>query len=426
MIAGSILDGLVQGAIAIALAAIVLRLVPAKDATTRYAVWFATLMVVAAAPISSLAARFVSHLALPSQVATSASGTFSLVALGPIGGEAARWIAWPFALGSAVNAAVAVVWLVGASIAFARLGASFAAIRRICRTATNVSEIDGVPVLASRDLRIPIATGLFRPAIVLPDGLADRLTPSELRCMLEHELAHVRRGDVATNAIQRVAEALFFWNPWVYVVGRQLVTEREAACDDVAAGRVGETTDYARALAALGRRLNATASPLLTPSAFGSHGGLVARIERLALGAPARSKLNYVAFGGSIVLFSTLAVAASLVTASAPASAGTAIATAPVVATASCAHPNSDVKALAPAPPELPKAQWPSHPVTALVRVDVAVNGKATAASVYRSSGNANVDRAVVTAAEKSTYAPKTVNCTPVASTYLFMAKFGP
>jgi hypothetical protein len=36
------------------------------------------------------------------------------------------------------------------------------------------------------------------------------------------------------------------------------------------------------------------------------------------------------------------------------------------------------------------------------------------------------VDHAVVVAAEKSTYSPETVNCTPVQSTYLFRADFAP
>ena len=87
--------------------------------------------------------------------------------------------------------------------------------------------------------------GLLAATLVLPAALVPTLCATDLRCTLEHELAHVRRCDVATNALARIAEALFFWNPWVYLAGRRLTVEREAACDDVAVERLGREADYA-------------------------------------------------------------------------------------------------------------------------------------------------------------------------------------
>ncbi|MBV8149711.1 MAG: energy transducer TonB [Candidatus Eremiobacteraeota bacterium] len=52
--------------------------------------------------------------------------------------------------------------------------------------------------------------------------------------------------------------------------------------------------------------------------------------------------------------------------------------------------------------------------------------GKPSAARIYRSSGDPNVDHAVLAAAEKSKYSPKLANCTPVQGTYLFRADFAP
>ena len=41
--------------------------------------------------------------------------------------------------------------------------------------------------------------GLLRPRILLPTRVVAEFQPSELRLIFLHELAHLRRGDVAVN-----------------------------------------------------------------------------------------------------------------------------------------------------------------------------------------------------------------------------------
>lgn len=220
-----------------------------------------------------------------------------------------------------------------------------------------------------------------------------------------------------------------FWNPWVHVVGRYLIREREAACDDRAVYRSGRPREYAASLAAVARRLKDSRSYLLTPGAIGSPNALVSRIERLMDDrTPRDSKLNYFTLGVAVMIFAALTLTfGAFAPAPVPAAALQPLSRyGSTVAVASCQNPNAEVSALNPAAPDLPRAQMPAHPVSAIVEVTVAASGKATAARVYKSSGNANVDRAVVTAAEKSTYSPKRVNCTAVSGTYLFRANFKP
>jgi TonB family protein len=415
MIVTVLVNGLWMGAIIVALTALVLRLVPAGNATTRYAAWFAALLALVAVPLLTAEVHLGLHLIPAPPAGPLAGGRFSLVALAPA------------AVGPNVTTAVAAVWIAGAIAALTRLAWSFGFIARVRRSAREVSRIEGVPVLLSHALSIPIATGVFAPAIVVPKELVDGLSADDLRCTLEHELAHLRRGDVVTNAIARIVEALFFWNPWVHLVGRQLVEEREAACDDRATVRLGDGSNYAAALAELGRRLTRSPLPLLTPSAFGSRHALVARIERLmAERAPGFSKLNYVAVGGIIMLFAVATlVFETLITAPAQATTVANPANAAVVA-AACKNPNAAPEAIDPTAPDLPKAQWPSHKETAIVAVTVSPDGRAAAAKIYRSSGDPNLDRAVLAAAEKSRYSPQLSNCTPVQGAYLFRADFAP
>jgi bla regulator protein blaR1 len=421
-------NGLWQGMLVVVLTALILRLVPTRDAATRYAAWLLALLAVAVMPIVTAAHVGAQLFASLPFRAGLGSGTFSLVRVGVLA-DAGRWLAWPHLTGSsALTTAIALVWLAGAVAALARLAVSFARIARIRRTATAFCRAGGVPVVIATDITIPIATGVISPAIVLPADIAEASSANDLRCMIEHELAHVRRGDVVTNAAQRIIEALLFWNPWVHLIGRRLVGEREAACDDCAVTRIGESGRYVRSLAALGRRMNGQSISLLTPTAAGSHNALVARIERLTDDrSPSDPNLNYVALGAVATIFAAMSLAFQAIL-QAPASASTLYATPSVVAATggTCKEPNADATVVNPAAPRLPKSQWPSHSVSAVMAVTVSAGGKPTSVLIRQSSGNANVDRAVGVAAEKSTYSPKRVNCVAVEGSYLFKAEFGP
>ena len=75
----------------------------------------------------------------------------------------------------------------------------------------------------------PFVTGLVRPVIVLPPGEADR---AELRYVLDHELRHIRRGDLWVRALAAAARTAFWFNPLVWRLNRQLVEWSELACDE--------------------------------------------------------------------------------------------------------------------------------------------------------------------------------------------------
>lgn len=418
MIVTFVVNSLWQGLVIVAVTVLLLRLVPSRDAATRYAAWFLTLAALVAIPALTLWTHFGWSLAATfAHEAESRTGTYSLVFAGTVASSAAN---------PNLGLAVVALWIVGAAIGLGRLGVSLYRIARLIGGATPHSSIDGVAVFTSRTLSIPIATGLWSPAIVLPAELTDALDPADLRCTIEHELAHVRRGDVAANGLQRIVEAVFFWNPWVQLAGRRVSTEREAACDDRAALRIGEPREYAVCLAALGRRIAERSAPLLTPGAFGSRNALVARIERLmGDGAPSDSHVNYLAIGGVFMLFAALTLVFQALL-PAPVHAAPLQASQQMLIASPCTKANADPEIVTPVPPSLPKAQWPKQKVSAEVAVTIAPSGKVAGAKVYKSSGDTAVDKAVVTAAEQSTYSPKLVNCQPVQGTYLFRADMAP
>lgn len=80
----------------------------------------------------------------------------------------------------------------------------------------------------------PFVCGLRHPWVVLPASLADSLGPEELRQVLLHELAHVKRGDLFWDWFPTIARMLFFFHPVAHWAARRILLERELACDQLA------------------------------------------------------------------------------------------------------------------------------------------------------------------------------------------------
>jgi uncharacterized protein (TIGR03435 family) len=74
--------------------------------------------------------------------------------------------------------------------------------------------------------------GFLRPILLLPAGIAERLTPAQLEAVLAHELCHVRRRDNLFAAIHMFVEVTFWFHPLVWWIGARLIEERERACDE--------------------------------------------------------------------------------------------------------------------------------------------------------------------------------------------------
>jgi bla regulator protein BlaR1 len=88
-----------------------------------------------------------------------------------------------------------------------------------------------VPIRQSSAVEGPCVAGVFRPCLLLPDGWADHLSEAEIRLVLLHEAAHLRRGDPLWNALLESLHALHWFNPVVTRILMRLREDREEACD---------------------------------------------------------------------------------------------------------------------------------------------------------------------------------------------------
>ena len=89
-----------------------------------------------------------------------------------------------------------------------------------------------VRLLCSEAVTAPAVHGVLRPSIILPKSALEQLSPAQLRWAVLHELAHIRRHDLAFILLQRVVSWLFFFHPAVWIANRTVHQLREFACDD--------------------------------------------------------------------------------------------------------------------------------------------------------------------------------------------------
>jgi beta-lactamase regulating signal transducer with metallopeptidase domain/HEAT repeat protein len=102
-------------------------------------------------------------------------------------------------------------------------------------------------LLRSEDAKMPFACGLFTPTIVLP-AECDSWSLDRRRAVLLHELAHVRRHDLIGHTLGRLACAVYWFHPLVWTAAKQLRSESERACDDLALASGARAADYAEHL----------------------------------------------------------------------------------------------------------------------------------------------------------------------------------
>ena len=109
----------------------------------------------------------------------------------------------------------------------------------------------GTALLTSNELPSPISWGVVRPVILLNAEAAE--SHAEAEAIITHELAHVAHLDWAKLLLARVAVALFWFNPFVWLLAREAHQLREEAADDAVLATDIEDTDYARLLVGVAR-----------------------------------------------------------------------------------------------------------------------------------------------------------------------------
>jgi len=243
------LNTAVPGMVLVGMVWLLLRVAGRQNSGTRFAIWLSTLLAVVALPVvSGLGFGGAHTLVLP---AANQRGEIIL---------SSSWAYYLFA-----------VWGAGAGLSLLGLSVGLWRVRQIRRQSIEVDlttldpEIGGilrgfrsrrpVKLCASSDVASPAALGFFQPAIVFPDGLLSQLSVEEIKVILLHELAHLRRWDDWTNLGQKIVKAVFFFYPAVWWIENRLTLEREMACDDIVLAHTASPRAYASSLISFAEKL---------------------------------------------------------------------------------------------------------------------------------------------------------------------------
>jgi len=133
-----------------------------------------------------------------------------------------------------------------------------------------------VRLLRSSVARTPMVIGWISPVVVVPVSAFCSLSPEQLRAVLVHELAHIRRHDHVFNAVQVVVETLLFFHPVTWWLSSQIRAEREHCCDATTVRRTTDARAFAEALTRLETMRSTSRSALAA-----TDGPLVDRIARI-------------------------------------------------------------------------------------------------------------------------------------------------
>jgi len=361
-----VLNAIPGGLLIAVLAWVLLRVVGRQNSGTRFAVWFCALFAVAGLP-------FVASVSKAASVAQAVRSEIVLPSVWAVG--------------------IFAVWILIATLATLRIVVGLWKLRRLRRGALPLTKSSSPPAIQlviaqfqsgrrvtvrrSSAVTVPTAIGFFRQVILIPDWVLQDLSAEELKVILLHEFAHLRRFDDWTNLAQKLVRSVFFFHPAVWWIEKRLSLEREMACDEAVLAETENPQAYAECLVSLAEKSFVRRGLALAQAVVGRARETSLRLARILDGNPPKSSR---VFRPALGLVAVLAVCC-----------GIALPDAPKLIAFENAGPtpvinnNNNVSFGAGAAPKLPQtAVIPAAERTAEVPLRAAVPQKSVAAGIYR------------------------------------------
>jgi TonB family protein len=195
-----------------------------------------------------------------------------------------------------VSSALVAVWAMGFCLVACRLCIGVTRVREMTRGARELQSRDwgqasaqlaallplrrAVALLRSERVSIPMTAGFWRPVVLLPKGAEE--WPAERRwVVLAHELLHVQRADYSLWMLARLACALYWFHPLVWLAAARLRKEAEQACDNGVLRLGAAAPAYAEHLVSLARGWSLARTAELSAMAMAQPSHLESRIRAL-------------------------------------------------------------------------------------------------------------------------------------------------
>lgn len=138
-----------------------------------------------------------------------------------------------------------------------------ATLARVVELSTRSETTKNISVLCSPETVSPVTLGFWHPLVVLPNSVFREMSPEDFASAMNHELAHVRRGDYLLNVILQVFYLPIAFHPVAMLIKSNVDQTREMACDELAAEKSSSRAAYARSLLNIAQSIcSVTAKPL--------------------------------------------------------------------------------------------------------------------------------------------------------------------
>jgi len=125
-----------------------------------------------------------------------------------------------------------------------------------CKAQMGIQTILGI--VPTDKVESPALFGFVRPRLLLPHGMIETLSRQELRYILFHELAHLKRHDIYIGWLMSLLQILHWFNPLVWLAFYRMRSDRELACDALVLARTQseEPKSYGRIIVNLVERFS--------------------------------------------------------------------------------------------------------------------------------------------------------------------------
>jgi bla regulator protein blaR1 len=145
-----------------------------------------------------------------------------------------------------------IIWIAGAAFLFIAQNLRYVSMRdALLADANPLGRAGGIQLIESDQVGGPLAFGLFKRYIVVPENFTTQFSAEERELALAHEMAHHKSGDLFANLAAFIVLCLTWFNPFSWLAWNAFRFDQEAACDArVLAGRDAKAKEvYGRTLA---------------------------------------------------------------------------------------------------------------------------------------------------------------------------------
>jgi beta-lactamase regulating signal transducer with metallopeptidase domain len=112
-------------------------------------------------------------------------------------------------------------------------------------TATKLNLKHLPEVVLSRSIACPAVFGVFKPVLLIPTINIKNHSRKRIEHIMLHELAHIKRWDLKVHTFYMILQVVYWFNPLLWLVRRQLQHLRELCCDATVARVLRDkTVDY--------------------------------------------------------------------------------------------------------------------------------------------------------------------------------------